>query len=134
MVPRAAWTDRKDRRRGADTPARAAAFQRRIVCAFVYGSVARGQEHAISDSDVLVVGDVGLADLAPVLRKAERRLGREVSVTTFSAREFRKQISVKNHFLSEVVRSAKQFLKGNESHVDDLIGKPRTLNAIGRQS
>jgi predicted nucleotidyltransferase/AraC-like DNA-binding protein len=60
-------------------------FARRIACAFVYGSVARREEHARSDIDLLVVGDAGLVDLTPVLRKAEARLGREVNVTSYSA-------------------------------------------------
>jgi predicted nucleotidyltransferase len=46
-------------------------FDRRIACVFVYGSVARREEHAASEIDLLVVG--GLADLTPGLRKAEAR-------------------------------------------------------------
>ena len=42
-----------------------------IQCAFVYGSVARSREHATSDVDLIVIGKAGLADLSPVLRKAE---------------------------------------------------------------
>jgi predicted nucleotidyltransferase len=76
-------------------------FQARITYAVVYGSVARSQEHALSDIDLLVVGDLGLADLAPTLRKAEAQLWREVKVTSYSVREFRKRMRVKDHFLSE---------------------------------
>jgi DNA-binding FadR family transcriptional regulator len=49
-------------------------FRDRIACAFVYGSVARRQETALSDVDLMVIGAVGLAELAPALRKAEARL------------------------------------------------------------
>ena len=104
-------------------------FDGRIACAFVYGSVARSEEHTESDIDLLVVGDVGLADLTPVLRKAEARLGREVNVTSYSATEFRKRASAKEHFLSQVLRSPKLFVKGDQSDVDDLIGKPRRSTA-----
>jgi len=100
-------------------------FQPQIACAFVYGSVARGQEHALSDVDVLVVGDVALADLAPALRKAEARLGREVNVTSYSTPEFQKKMAAKDHFLSEVLRHPKQFVKGDQRDVDAIIGKPR---------
>jgi predicted nucleotidyltransferase len=62
-----------------------------MAFAFVYGSVARSEEHALSDVDLLVVGEVGLADLTPALRKAAARLGREVNVTNYSTREFRKK-------------------------------------------
>ena len=37
-------------------------FEGRIVCAFVYGSVARREEHAQSDIDLLLVGDQRDAD------------------------------------------------------------------------
>ena len=100
-------------------------FQARIDCAFVYGSVARRQDHARSDVDLLVIGGLGLADLAPALRKAETRLGREVNVTSYSAREFRRKVAAKDHFLSEVLRGPRQFVKGHERDLDALIGKPR---------
>ncbi len=104
-------------------------FDGRIGSAFVYGSVARSQEHAQSDIDLLVVGEVRLADLAPALRKAEARLGREVNATRYSAAEFRRKAAAKDHFLSEVLRGPKQFVKGEERDVDDLIGKPRRSTA-----
>jgi predicted nucleotidyltransferase len=100
-------------------------FQARIDCAFVYGSVARSQEHALSDVDLLVIGVVGLAELAPALRKAESRLGREVNATSYSANEFRKKVAAKDHFLSEVLRAPKEFVKGSQSDLDETIGKPR---------
>lgn len=104
-------------------------LDRRIACAFVYGSVARGDEHAASDIDLMVVGDVGLADLTPALRKAEARLGREVNVTSYSAAEFRKKAVGKDHFLSEVLRGRKLFVKGDERDVDEVVGKPRRSTA-----
>jgi predicted nucleotidyltransferase len=104
-------------------------LDRRIDCAFVYGSVARSEEHAASDIDLLVVGNVGLADLTPALRKAEARLGREVNVTSYSAAEFRKKATARDHFLSEILRGQKLFVKGDQRDVDDLTGKPRRAAA-----
>jgi len=100
-------------------------LESRIDYAFVYGSVARGEEHALSDVDLLVVGGVGLADLAPALRRAESRLGREVNVTSYSSGEFRKKAVGKDHFISEVLQGPKQFVKGDQSDVDAMVGKPR---------
>ena len=96
----------------------------RIDCAFVYGSVARREEQALSDVDLMVIGSVGLAELAPVLREAESRLGREVNVTNYSVREFRNKVA-KDHFLGEVLRNPKEFLKGNQRDLDKIVGKPR---------
>lgn len=112
-------------------------FRARIDCAFVYGSVARSQEHALSDVDLLVIGSVGLAELAPALRKAETRLGRDVNVTNYSAREFQKNVAAKDHFLSEILRRPKQFVKGNQRDLDEVIGKtakPLAPLAIARRA
>ncbi|MGQ0714932.1 MAG: nucleotidyltransferase domain-containing protein [Gemmatimonadaceae bacterium] len=97
----------------------------RIACAFVYGSIARGDEHALSDVDLLVVGEVGLADLTPALRRVEARLGREVNVTNYSTRELRKRAAAKEHFVSEVLRRPKTFVKGGQRDLDAITGKPR---------
>jgi len=104
-------------------------FEGRIACAFVDGSVARSDEHAASDIDLLVAGDVGLAELTPALRKAEARLGREVNVTSYSAAEFRKKATAKDHFLSAILRGKKLFVKGDQRDVDDLIGQSRRSTA-----
>lgn len=100
-------------------------FQANINRAFVYGSVARSHEHALSDVDLLVIGGVGLAEIAPALRKAESRLGREVNVTSYSPREFRRKVATKDHFLPEVLRGPKEFVKGNQRDLDQVILKPR---------
>jgi predicted nucleotidyltransferase len=104
-------------------------FQHRIACAFVYGSVARREEHAESDIDLLVIGVVGLAELAPALRNAEARLGREINVTSYSTREFRTRVAAKDHFLAEVLRGPKGFVKGLERDLDAVVGKPRRPTA-----
>ena len=102
-----------------------APLQADMDCAFIYGSVARSEEHALSDVDLMVIGSVGLAELTPALRKAETRLGREVNATSYSTREFRNKIAVRDHFLSEVLSGPKQFVRGNQRDLDEIIGKPR---------
>lgn len=96
-------------------------FGARIDFAFVYGSVARRMEHSQSDVDLLVVGTVGLADLAPALREAETRLGREVNVTSYSPREFAAKASARDHFLSSVLRGPIQFVKGSQHDLDEAL-------------
>jgi predicted nucleotidyltransferase len=98
-------------------------FANRIVCAFVYGSIARREERATSDVDLMVVGAVGLAELAPSLRKAEKRLGREVNVTSYSVDEFRKKVAGGDHFLTTVLKGSLQFVKGEQRDLDAVAGK-----------
>jgi predicted nucleotidyltransferase len=97
-------------------------FARQITCAFVYGSVAQGKETAVSDVDLMVIGSLGLADLAPALRKAEARLEREINVTHYSVKEFRNKVARKDHFLSTVIRGPKEFVKGSQRDLDEITG------------
>ena len=108
-------------------------FDTRVDVAFVYGSIARGEEHATSDVDLLVVGAVGLAELAPALRKAEEHLGREVNVTSYSQAEFKTKVGGGDHFLTEVLRGSKQFVKGGQGDLDEVVGKPRRSKASNIQ-
>jgi len=98
-------------------------FDTKIVYAFVYGSMARHEEHATSDVDLMVIGKVGLGDLAPSLRKAEKRLGREVNVTNYSVDEFRKKVAEGDHFLTTVLKGSLQFVKGEQRDLDAVASK-----------
>jgi len=104
-------------------------LEARIVCAWVYGSIARGKENAASDVDLMVIGSAGLADLAPVLRKAEMRLEREINVTNYSVHEFRNKVALKDHFLSTVLGGPKEFVKGSQGDLDKIIGKQQGSEA-----
>ena len=102
-----------------------ASFKTRIDCAFIYGSVARSEEHAMSDVDLMVIGMIGLAELTPALGNAEARLGREINATSYSTREFRDKVAARDHFLSAVLEGPKQFVKGDQRDLDQIVGKPR---------
>ncbi len=98
-------------------------FDNSVVCAFVYGSIARREERATSDVDLMVIGNVGLAELSPSLRKAEKRLGREINVTNYSVDEFRKKAAQGDHFLATVLEGGLQFVKGGQHDLDTITGK-----------
>jgi predicted nucleotidyltransferase len=84
----------------------------RIHVAFIYGSVARGEHHATSDVDVLIVGDVLLSDIESPLHDIEKRLTRQVSATVMDSTEFTKRKRAKDHFLRTVLAGPKIFLVG----------------------
>jgi predicted nucleotidyltransferase len=92
-------------------------LQSRIAVAFVHGSVAVSQERASSDVDLIVIGAIGLAKLAPVLDALEERLGRSVNASVFTAEEFSKKLAAKNHFLRAVLQKERLFILGTG---DDL--------------
>lgn len=92
-----------------------------IKIAFVYGSFARGEEVSSSDLDLFVVGDIGLDDLVSALSNVEEAIGREINPTLFSAAEFRKKWSQKNHFIRSMVSVEKEFIVGSEDEFRRLV-------------
>jgi predicted nucleotidyltransferase len=94
----------------------------KLQTAFVYGSMARAEEHSDSDIDLMLIGNIGMADTIPALRKAERRLGRPINPTVFSQAEFKKKVRQHDHFLTTVLKGAKYFVKGNESELVSTSG------------
>jgi len=77
----------------------------------------------MSDVDLMVIGSVGLGDLAPSLRKVEKRVGREVTVTDYSLDEFRRKVAEDDHFLTTVLKGRLQFVKGEQRDLDAIAGK-----------
>ena len=100
-----------------------ARFGDKILISFVYGSVAQAREHATSDIDLMVIGNVGLAELTPALRKAERALGRELNATVYSVDEFHDKVNANDHFLTAVLKRPKQFVKGSERELEAITGE-----------
>jgi predicted nucleotidyltransferase len=94
-----------------------------VACAFLYGSVARQQEHALSDVDLMIIGSVGLSELSPSLHMLEKKFGREINVKCYSPVEFREKVEDGNHFVTSVLRDEKTFLKGGEDELESLAGK-----------
>jgi predicted nucleotidyltransferase len=95
----------------------------RIQWAFIYGSVARSDEHPASDVDLMIIGKVGLALLSSPLRKAERRLNRAVNPATYTPDEFAQRVKSNDHFISTVMRSKKLFILGDPLEFDRTFGK-----------
>lgn len=94
----------------------------RISVAFIYGSIARQQERAESDIDLIVVGKATLEDVLGKLGNIEASLRRAVNPTVYSAREFKAKLTSGNHFVNSVVRGEKIFLIGGEDELRKLGG------------
>lgn len=95
-------------------------FSDKIIIAFIFGSIARDEENAFSDVDLMLIGEVGLSDISPILRDLERKFNREINATCYSPEEFQKKIQMGNHFLTNVVKGKKIFLIGNENELEQL--------------
>lgn len=81
-----------------------APLAKRLHAAWLYGSVAKGNDRAQSDIDVLVVADdLILEDLYVALASAEKKLGRSISPTLYTLKEFERRRAAKNAFLTKVL-------------------------------
>ena len=89
-----------------------------IKCAFVFGSVAKKQDTASSDIDLMVISDsLGYADIFSALELASAQLGRTVNPTIYSTKELTKRIAQSEAFVTRVVAQSKLWLIGGD---DDL--------------
>jgi predicted nucleotidyltransferase len=80
--------------------------------AYLYGSFASNQQDASSDIDVLVIGAPRDEALAEAMRRIERQLGREVSYTVLTRKEFDSRRARKDAFLENVWRNKRIPLVG----------------------
>ncbi len=88
---------------------------RNIRAAFVYGSMAKGQDTAASDIDLMVVSDrLTYADLFGALENASVQLGRKVAPTIYSSKDLSKRVKGDNAFVTRVLSQAKIWLIGGE--------------------
>lgn len=72
--------------------------------AFIYGSVAKGEEHAGSDVDVMLVGnDLSYSEIMQLLDSIEEQLQRPINPTIFSPVEFAERLAEGQNFLSKVM-------------------------------
>lgn len=84
-----------------------------VELAFIYGSVARGEERAGSDIDLLVIGPASLADVLKAIRPALETLRREVNPAVYSRAEFARKAAEGHSFIQRVLQEPKIFLKGD---------------------
>jgi predicted nucleotidyltransferase/DNA-binding transcriptional ArsR family regulator len=79
--------------------------------AFVFGSIAKGEETADSDVDLMLVGEsISYGALLSALAPAEQALGRKISPTFYTHAEFAKRIQEQQHFLMRVLELPKIFI------------------------
>ena len=86
-----------------------------IRAAFVYGSVARGEDTSASDIDLMVIGEgLTYADLFAALEKASTRLGRKVAPTIYSPKDLARRVKQDSSFVTRVLDQPKLWLIGGE--------------------
>ena len=85
-----------------------------VQIAFVFGSVARGDEQARSDIDLMVIGDIGLRELTARLSGITEQVGRDVNPHVMTVGEYSRRYRAGDHFVTRVLSGPKLFVVGSE--------------------
>ena len=90
----------------------------RIIAAFIYGSVAKHQDTAASDIDLMIIADrVSYADLLMAVELATADLGRQVTTTILTRKELAQRIKDRSSFVTRMLAQPKIWLIGTEDDI-----------------
>lgn len=92
--------------------------------ALVFGSLARGEEHANSDVDLLLIADCSFGDAVKSLYPAQEILQREINPVLYTADEFARRIAVKDGFVLNILANPQLFVIGNANDLGKFAGHP----------
>ena len=91
-----------------------------IRAAFVFGSVAAGEEKSGSNVDLMVSGTMTLRQLTKRLGAVASRLGREINPHILTAGEFARRRKTGDRSLTTVLRAPQLFAIGGEHELEGL--------------
>jgi predicted nucleotidyltransferase len=94
--------------------------QHQISVAFVFGSVARGEQQTNSDIDVMLVGSLSFGDAIQLLHNTQTTLQREINPVVYSINEFKQRIENNDSFIKEILDKPKLFIIGTENELRQL--------------
>lgn len=92
-----------------------------IRVAFVYGSLARGDERAGSDIDLMIIGDVDFRVAVEALHPVQSVLGREINPQVFAAAEFAGRLQ-ESAYLRDLIARPQIYVIGNAHDLAELAG------------
>jgi predicted nucleotidyltransferase len=92
-----------------------------IDSAFVFGSMASGKQHAGSDLDICVLGDIELFDVVKALGPLQEQLRIESNPVVVRPAKFRDQLKAHDPFAQRVFDEQKLFVIGDENDFRKLV-------------
>lgn len=93
-------------------------FEKHIKTAFIFGSVARGNDNSGSDVDILIIGDnIYYTKILSELYPVEEEIHRKINAQILTSEEWKKKVNAENSFVLNVLSQPKIFLIGSD---DDL--------------
>ena len=90
----------------------------RIQSAFVYGSVAKHEDTASSDIDLMIIADkLSYGELLEALEPLTRTIGRQVNPTVLTQRDWAKRLTTRSAFTTRVMAQPKIWIIGSEDEL-----------------
>ena len=93
----------------------------KIDFAFVFGSMASGQQTSSSDLDVMILSDLALLDVVRALSPLQQELGREINPVAMTVSRFLAQLDKQERFAMHVVEEPKIFVIGNDREFAEFV-------------
>ena len=91
-----------------------------ISLAFIFGSVARGEQNTHSDVDIMLIGSISFGDAVQALYSTQATLQRELNPVVYSVEEFKRRVENNDSFIKEVLAKPKLFIIGTEHELSQL--------------
>ncbi|MFH1522822.1 MAG: nucleotidyltransferase domain-containing protein [Patescibacteria group bacterium] len=88
-----------------------------IQYAFIFGSIAKNEEHSESDIDLMLIGYADADYLSKEINELHRELGREINYHLFSIEEVKDRISNGDNFLNRILNNPLIILKGKPDEI-----------------
>ena len=88
-----------------------------IKYAFIYGSVAKGEEDIKSDIDLMVIGNIDEIKLQEKIQQIESKISRTINYTLMNIEEFKKRLNEKEPFLMRILEDKKIEIIGSENEI-----------------
>ena len=92
-----------------------------IQFALIFGSVARGEETTYSDVDILVLGDIGFAEVIEAVHPLQEKVQREINPAVYRTDDFCARLASNNTWAREVAEKPKVFLIGDANDFAKLV-------------
>jgi predicted nucleotidyltransferase len=105
----------------------------RIRVAFVYGSVARGDERTHSDLDVMIIGEAEFADVVGALAPTQEALRRAINPNIYPPDEFAEKLGAGEPFLQRVMADRKILLIGTDDDLGQLAANRKAQGSRHHQ-
>lgn len=100
-----------------------AALSHELDVAFVFGSVARGEERPESDLDLALIGRCDFSAATAALDHAASALGREINPKVYAASEWCRRLEEGSPFVKQLLAEPKIFIVGTQDALD-AVGEP----------